>query len=244
MPSDASAAWGHGRDLTGRVHTLAVGRVALLRHGGLDIPSAIRKIPVTGTVMLSGLGLAGDEQADSVLHGGPDKAVSVYPWEHYAYWAQELGLVLGDAAFGENVTSVGLLESEVFVGDVFDWGQATVQVSQPRRPCFKVGARYDRGDLPAAVERTRRTGFYLRVLRSGRVAATDALVLRDVDPVGLSVADVMTVLVDSPEAAGLTLARVLLAQHLLPPRWVAELDQLGPGGSLNMDAQRRSGTGG
>jgi MOSC domain-containing protein YiiM len=243
MPSDTSTPWRHGRDLTGRVHTLAVGAVAPLGDGGIELPSAIRKSAVSGPVMLGSMGLAGDEQADIAVQGVSDKAVFVYPWEHYSYWAEEFDLVLEEPAFGENISSVVLLETDVYVGDIFEWGEATVQVSQPRRRGFKIGACQLR-ELPVEVPRTSRTGFYLRVLRSGRVSSDDLLILRDVDPFGLAVADVTTVMTDGPAAAGLSPARVMLAAHLLPPRWVAKLGRLAPGQAFELDTARLDGTAG
>lgn len=237
-------AWGHGRDLGAIVRTVSTGAVAALPHGRVEVSSAIRKVPVDGPIKLTQLGLAGDEHGDTVSHGGLDKALCVYPWEHYPYWVDELGIPLGDAAFGENLTTLGLLETEVFVGDVFSWGRATVQVTQPRRPCFKLAARHGVKDLPVRLDRTGRTGFYLRVLTTGTVSAADPLWLIDVDPFGLSVADLTTVMCSGPEAAGLTLDRVLLAAHLLPERWVNRLQKLAPGEVFAADLQRLSGSAG
>lgn len=136
------------------------------------------KHPASGLLWLGRLNLDGDGQADLENHGGPEKAVNVYPSEHYADWAQTIGLVnLQPGAFGENFTTEGLLESEVCIGDVFEIGQSLVQVSQPRQPCWKLARRWGVKDLALQVQETGRTGWYFRVLREGHVQAGDSLVL-------------------------------------------------------------------
>jgi MOSC domain-containing protein YiiM len=138
------------------------------------------KAPRTGLLWLGYEGLSGDEQADRRNHGGVDKAVCVYPIEHYGYWREKLApLDLPHGAFGENFTTAGMLEAEVCVGDIYTVGSAVVQVSQPREPCWKVARRWRIKDLTAQVERTGRTGFYFRVVRHGEVQAGDALALRE-----------------------------------------------------------------
>ncbi len=119
-------------------------------------------------------GFRGDEVADTRYHGGVDKAVCVYPAEHYPHWRElpEMAAA-GPGGFGENLTTEGLLEEEACIGDVFSIGEALVQVSQPRQPCWKLARRWRVKDLALQVERTGRTGFYFRVLRHGRVQAGD-----------------------------------------------------------------------
>jgi MOSC domain-containing protein YiiM len=125
-------------------------------------------------------GLEGDEQADRINHGGADKAVCLYPAEHYEYWRTALLLPdLPPGAFGENFTTQGLSESDVCIGDVFAFASgAVVQVSQPRQPCWKLARRWRIKDLAAQVGRTGRTGWYFRVLAPGRVTVGDALALQ------------------------------------------------------------------
>jgi len=128
------------------------------------------KEPVTGAVWLGRTNLAGDGQADRENHGGPDKAVNVYPSEHYPDWERELPLPpLLPGGFGENFTTHGLLESAVCIGDVFEIGNAVVQLSQPRQPCWKLARRWGIRDLALRVQQTGRTGWYFRVLREGTV---------------------------------------------------------------------------
>lgn len=133
--------------------------------------SGFFKSVVAGPVQVTRTQISGDGQADLVNHGGPDKAINVYPSEHLHYWQAELGLPLPPGAFGENFTVAGSLESDVCVGDVFRVGEVIVQVSQPRQPCWKLARRWRIKDLAARVERTGFTGWYLRVLQEGVVEA-------------------------------------------------------------------------
>ncbi len=134
--------------------------------------SGIFKESFAGDVWLGPLGLEGDRVADLRVHGGMDKAVCVYPVEHYAFWRGELGLPsLPFGAFGENITTLGPLEDEVCVGDVFEIGEAILQVSQPREPCWKLSRRWKAKDLANGILQTGRTGFYFRPLGHGSVRA-------------------------------------------------------------------------
>lgn len=169
--------------------SLQVGRTSTLHFNGKPVPSAFVKRRVAGAVWLAEPGLNGDEQADLKVHGGPDKAVCVYPGEHYAYWAKRLGRALPEAAFGENFTARGLTEATVHIGDIFRIGEATVEVSQPRQPCFKLAARHEEPKLALWVQETGFTGFYLRCLEAGRVRAGDVIALIQKNSYGVSVAE-------------------------------------------------------
>lgn len=135
-----------------------------------EVLSGIMKHPVSAPVFLSFTGMTGDAQADLVHHGGPDKAVCVYDYSHYAAIEQLMNHKLDWGAFGENLTVTGCAEEEVRIGDIFEIGDAQVQVSQPRQPCFKLGARYDYKELPVYFQESGHTGFYFRVLQEGQVA--------------------------------------------------------------------------
>lgn len=142
--------------------------------------SAIGKSALTGPVRVAQHNITGDEQADRRHHGGPDKAVFVYPSEHYPLWREELGLPwVGPGAFGENLAVVGPTEDDVCLGDVWDVGQVSLQVSQPRRPCWKPARHWGVPDLVPRIQGSGRTGWYLRVLSCGFLQAGDAMVLRD-----------------------------------------------------------------
>lgn len=168
-----------------------VGRSRPVAHEGRVVSTGIFKEPVAGTVFLRRLNLDGDGQADLRVHGGEYKAVYAYPFEHYAFWAGELGRNdFAHGQFGENFTITGWLEDAVCIGDEFQIGAVRVQVTQPRSPCFKLGIRMNDDQFPARFAAANRTGFYLRVLQEGKVAAGDAIerVAHDAD--SLSVRDV------------------------------------------------------
>lgn len=147
------------------------------RDGGL---SAIAKEPVSGPVRIGVQGLAGDEQGDLRVHGGPDKAVHQYAFEHYAAWRGELGerpVLAAPPAFGENFSTTGVTESGVCMGDQIRAGSCLLEVSQSRQPCWKLNARFGVADMALRVQRSARTGWYYRVLEPGEVQAGDALTL-------------------------------------------------------------------
>jgi len=152
-----------------RVLTVSVGSVGDLPYRGRSIRSAFVKTPLAGTVAATKLGLWGDEQGDRTKHGGPDKAVCVFPAEHYPHYEELLGRRLERPAFGENLTTWRLTEENVCIGDVLRIGTALVQVSLPRNPCYRLAARHGVKQLPLWVERSGLTGFYLRVLEGGQL---------------------------------------------------------------------------
>jgi MOSC domain-containing protein YiiM len=138
------------------------------------------KEPVARSLWLGPTNLAGDGQADLKNHGGPDKALCVYPADHYPAWRAELGKPdFPFGAFGENLVLAGVTEETVCIGDVFRLGGATVQVSQPRQPCWKLSRRWGVGDLALRVQQSGRTGWYLRVVEQGDVAPGQPLLLLD-----------------------------------------------------------------
>lgn len=139
--------------------------------------SGIHKTSVRGPVAASLTGLAGDGQADLKNHGGPDKAINVYPEDHFAFWQKELGRPCAPGSFGENFTTRGATESEVCIGDIFRLGTLVVQISQPRQPCWKLARLWRIADLPARVIATGRTGWYFRVLEPGVAEAPGNLML-------------------------------------------------------------------
>jgi MOSC domain-containing protein YiiM len=149
--------------------------VTLLRR---SVRTGFFKRPVHGAVPLSRLGLEGDGQADPRYHGGPEKAVYLYPAEHYAYWSAALSRTdLGPGAFGENFTTEGLLESETRIGDVLAIGSAKLRVTQPRTPCAKLGLRMGSLRFVRVFAAAGRPGFYLSVVEEGYVEAGDAITL-------------------------------------------------------------------
>lgn len=167
--------------LEGTVRAVSVGAVGELDPTGRRIRSAFIKRPVAGRVSLGPLGLPGDEHVYED-HGGPDMALLAYPGEHYQYW-RDLGLDLPPAAaMGENLTTEGLLETDIHLGDVFGIGSAVVQACQTRSPCLKLAARFGRKDMAVLVQDTGFTGYLLRVLVPGEIGAGDAMTLLRRDP--------------------------------------------------------------
>ena len=160
---------------------------------GEVVRTGIFKSPVSGRIAMHGHNLDGDAQADLSVHGGADKAVYCYPSEHYGFWCEWLGKdTLPWGAFGENLTTEGLLEADVCIGDRFAIGTALLEVSQPRIPCHKLALRHERADLPKHFLASARSGFYFRIARAGEVSAGDAIGRVVADPQRLSVADVQT----------------------------------------------------
>lgn len=162
-----------------RVTLSAILAGAAVPFGRPGAMSAIAKRPLAGRVALTPEGVAGDEQGDRRVHGGPDKAVHHYPADHYAAWAADLTptptALDAPGAFGENLSASGLTEAEVCVGDVLRLGTATLQVSQARQPCWKLNHRFGRPDMARRVQSTGRTGWYYRVLEAGAAEAGDTL---------------------------------------------------------------------
>lgn len=143
-------------------------------------PSAIAKLQVEGELTLTERGLVGDEQAEKAYHGGTDRALCHYPREHYAYWARifpDRAERFYPPAFGENLSTEGLTERNVFIGDIFCWGDALIQVTQPRSPCFKLNFHFNTHDMSAQMQASGRVGWLYRVIAGGNVAADAPLEL-------------------------------------------------------------------
>jgi MOSC domain-containing protein YiiM len=192
----------------------------LANTNGETVWSSIRKQPVppTAVLWLSLVNLAGDGQADLSVHGGIDKAVYAYPSEHLGPWSEELGEQLGPAPFGENLSTVGALETDVRIGDVWSWGAATLEVCQPRWPCFKLALHRGRGDIQGRMRASGRTGWYLRVLEPGEVPAAGPIELRRTDPAGVIVHDAHIAMSDR-HLVDLTRVRAVAEHPALSEEW-------------------------
>jgi MOSC domain-containing protein YiiM len=197
--------------------SVAVGAPREVRWHDETVTTSIFKTPVQGRVAVGTINIAGDDQSDRTVHGGPYKAVYVYPSEHYPAWQRELGReALPWASFGENLTTEGLLESVVRIGDRYRIGSAECVVTQPRLPCFKLGIRFGQDDIIARFANVDRSGFYLRVERTGDLAAGDAIELLEQDPRILTVADTFRLKLGDWSRPLLDIA----ARHpSLPPEW-------------------------
>ena len=172
-----------------KVVSLNVGLPRDVLWHGRTVTTGIFKEPVAGRVALRKLNLDGDRQADLGVHGGAYKAVYCYPVEHYDYWRKELpGRELPMGMFGENLTTEGLVEESVHLGDRFSAGSGEVVVTQPRLPCYKLGIRFQSDDMVRRFLASGRTGFYLAVAREGEVGTGDEIkvISRDENAVPVS----------------------------------------------------------
>lgn len=162
------------------INQILIGGIAPL--GPRAIPSGICKSPVNGRIFLGREGLIGDAQGDRQHHGGLEKALHHYAFDHYAYWLGVIGertILDRPGAFGENLSTAGLTEDEAALGDTFRIGQAVIQISQGRQPCWKLNARFDVSDMALQVQRTGFTGWYYRVIEDGFIDIGDELLLVD-----------------------------------------------------------------
>lgn len=176
-----------------KVLSINVGLPREIEWRGEVVTTAIFKRPVPGPVAVRAMNLDGDRQADLTVHGGAYKAIYVYPHEHYGWWRGELPHAdLGFGAFGENLTTEGVLETGVSPGDTLEIGTAVFQVTIPRMPCYKLGIRFDRADMVKRFWRSRRCGFYLSVAREGEIAVGDKIRLMRAQGEGATIADLLT----------------------------------------------------
>jgi MOSC domain-containing protein YiiM len=174
-----------------KIISVNVGQPREVLWKGTQVSTSIFKYPVDGTVEVKTLNLHGDRQADLSVHGGPYKAVYAYPSEHYPYWRNELPHSdFPWGAFGENLTTAGLFEESLHIGDQLRVGSALLMVTQPRMPCFKLTIRFDRDDMIKRFIASHTSGFYFSVIEEGEIAAGSAIEIVHRDPAEVSVADI------------------------------------------------------
>jgi MOSC domain-containing protein YiiM len=191
---------------------------------GKQVSTSIFKSPVDGPVMARHHNLDGDRQADLKVHGGADKAIYAYPSEHYVFWRSELpGMDLPWGMFGENFTTEGMLEAEAHIGDRWRVGAAEVMVTEPRMPCYKLGLKFGRADMVKRFLASRRTGFYLAIVRPGLVAAGDTIEVVHRDPHGVSVAELTQVY--TADRGNTAAIRRLLQVEALSEGWRSYFEQ-------------------
>lgn len=194
-----------------------------------DDTSAIAKMPTGEKLHVGFLGIDGDEQADLTVHGGVDKAIHHYPRDHYGWWAETIGshaLLDAPGAFGENISTEGLTESEACVGDRYRMGTALVEISQGRQPCWKLGHRFGISSVPATVVAMRRSGWYYRVVEEGSVIAGDALELVERPLPDWSVERVFHLLIGGGGKREPAALRDLAAMDVLATTWRARAEKL------------------
>lgn len=202
--------------------SLNVARPQLTVYRGATINTGIFKKPVSGRIKLATLNLNGDQQADLTVHGGPYKAVYAYPSEHYDYWRHELpGMELPWGTFGENFTTEGLREGldedQLHVGDRLRIGSATVMVRQPRMPCYKLAAKFQRDDMIERFLVSGRSGFYFSVEQEGEVQQGDCFELISKNPEGITIAEMNLLFVR--DRYNRELLQKAIATAALPDSW-------------------------
>jgi len=185
---------------------------------GKIVRTSIWKAPVQSRVHVSTLNLDGDKQSDLSVHGGVDKAVYLYPSEHYSYWRNQLpDAELPWGAFGENFTSQDILENQIRIGDRIRIGSADFMVTQPRMPCFKLGIRFNRRDMVKRFFESQRTGLYLSVIREGEVNNGDAIEFIEKQETGVTITDIMNLY--SIDSRNQELLRRATEVPALPQSW-------------------------
>jgi MOSC domain-containing protein YiiM len=206
--------------------SIQVGQPVEVTYGQRLLRTGIFKRAVEGPVTVGRCNLAGDGQADLDNHGGLHKAVYAYALEHYAFWQRELGReVLEYGAFGENLTIAGLDEAQLCIGDQLDIGSARFCISQPRVPCFKLGLRLGEPSMPRRFAQSLRTGFYLRVLREGRIEAGDPVRLGERGNRGLAIRTLFKAYLTPTDPAALRVLAEALEIPELSPDWREQISQ-------------------
>lgn len=201
-----------------------VGMPASVMSGEKSVLTGIFKQPVSGPVAVHKLNLDGDGQADLVHHGGESKAVYAYAVEHYAYWQKVLNRpAMPYGQFGENLTVSGLDEAELCVGDQLAIGDVLLTISQPRVPCFKLGIRLQDERMPKLFAQSLRTGFYLRVIRQGTIAAGDAVRVVARSQYGISIKTLFDAYLKPDQSAARALLKRVLDVPELSPEWQAHV---------------------
>jgi MOSC domain-containing protein YiiM len=209
--------------LTATVEAVFVGTPGIVGEiRGRPVESAIAKSRVAATdIELAPTNLAGDRQADLTVHGGVDKAVYAYPTTHYPAWQAE-GFAVDVGGLGENVALAGVAEDDVRLGDVWRWGEALVEVSQPRAPCYKLALHTGRKDLGPRMLATGRSGWYLRVVRPGRVPTGGEMTLVERPDGAATLRETFGLMFDEAFADAATFDRVL-ASPALAESWRVSL---------------------
>jgi len=200
-----------------KVLSVHVGSLQEMLRNGKKIQTGIFKQPTEGPIEVKQLGLEGDKQANKKLHGGVYKAICVYPSEHYDLWKEELGnpgLSFGD--FGENLTTAGLMEGDICLGDRLRIGSVEIVVTQPREPCITLNARLDTKDLSVRIHKSGRSGFYCSVEREGTIENGDSIEYISRDENKVSVSDFNRIINGETEVADIIFRASKI--DALPPR--------------------------
>ena len=170
-----------------KLMSVNIGKEKTYDFDGFIIKSGLEKSPVFDNVFIHKLGVTGDEQAEKVVHGGVDKAVCLYPFEHYEYWENTLNRKMPENSFGENLTVQGMTEKDVCIGDIFQIGEVVLQITQPRQPCYKLTYIHNVPKMSFLSQDSGFTGYYARVLKEGNLNVNDKITLIEKSPHNISV---------------------------------------------------------
>lgn len=207
-----------------KILSVNVSQPTTVAYRGRSVTTGIFKSPVAGRVMVRRMNLDGDRQADLSVHGGTDKAVYVYPSEHYMKWTEELGRSdLAFGQFGENLTVEGMLEETVHIGDIFRIGSALLEVTQPRVPCYKLGLKMGSAQFPKKFLASHRTGYYVRVLEEGDVGVGDSIERIATDPERMTIRQ--TVRLAFFEQGNVAMLQKVLGIRALSQEWRSMLQE-------------------
>lgn len=207
-----------------KILSVNVGLPRLVEYNGEPISTAIYKNPVSGKVRVHQFNLEGDGQADLRFHGGASKSVYAYPAEHYELWKQELPeMDLTFGVFGENLTTFGILETEICVGDKFRVGTAEFVVTEPRFPCYKLGIRFGRKDIIRKFQKSRRSGFYLTVAKTGEIKISNKIEFLERDENKVSITDLLKL---HDEKKDMEIANRALKVAALPEKWKRDIRKM------------------
>ena len=205
-----------------KVISVNVGRPKTVQWHRKTVLTSIWKSPVEGPVHVAPFNLFGDEQSDLTVHGGPNKAVYGYPTEHHEYWRRELpDAELSWGAFGENLSTEGLLETDVAIGDRFRIGSAELIAVQPRIPCYKLGIRFGRDDMVKRFMASRRSGYYFAIGKEGAISAGDRIERVSRAEGSVTIAELVGLF--SGDIDDVELAKRAVAADALPAFWRSEL---------------------
>ena len=167
--------------------SINIGKKKIYKFENREIETALIKQSISGDIFTGVQGLVGDEQSDLVHHGGIDKAVCFYPFEHYEYWNGKYGNAIPENGFGENISLKGLLETDVCIGDIYHIGDVLFEITQPRQPCYKLSLMYKLSDIVSDVEKSLFTGYYARILRTGKINVKNTVTLIKRHPQNITV---------------------------------------------------------
>lgn len=208
------------------IHAVLAGKPRPLPDGSF---SAIAKTPLDGPARITWLGVEGDTVADPIHHGGHDKALHLYPTDHYGWWRQRIGdhpLLAAVGAFGENIAVEGVVDGDFCLGDRFQMGSAVVEVSHGRQPCSTINRRFERPDMVSEIVQSHRGGIYLRVIREGEAAAGDAMTLTDRPFPHWPMDRVFELLIAGGHKREPEAVRALASEKLLAEAWRSRAEQL------------------